>query len=136
MPDCDNQWKIDVNDRYERAVGVVTSLSSASLVLPILFLKDIAKINSVTSFASSLNSWALWGWGLLSLSILSGIIYYFSSAKWVKLAWGKEADIFWLRVDEKFIEGLLDLSYFLMMTGFLSGLGAMIVFMVTFTTSA
>jgi hypothetical protein len=136
MPDCTNQWKIDVNDRYERAVGVVTSLSSASLVLPILFLKDIAKIDSVTSFATSLNHWAFLGWGLLSLSILSAIIYYFSSAKWVKLAWGQQADIFWLSVNEQFIEWLLDISYFLMMTSFISGLATMIIFMVTFTTSA
>ena len=135
MSECENQWKIDVNDRYERAVGVVTSLSSASLVLPILFLKDIASINSVTSFATSLNYWTFGGWILLSLSILSGIIYYFSSAKWVKLAWGQSADIFGIQVRERLIENLLDITYFIMMTGFLTGLAAMIVFMVTFTTN-
>lgn len=135
MPDCVNQWKLDVNDRYGRAVGVVTSLSSASLVLPILFLKDVAKINSATSFASSLNAWAYWGWGLLSLSILSAIIYYFSSAKWVKLAWGKQADIFGIPVKDDLIEKFLDISYFLMMTGFITGLAAMTLFMVNFTTS-
>lgn len=130
------QWMLDVNDRYERAVGVVTSLSSASLVLPIFFLKDIAHINSVRSFADSLNCWAYSGWILLSLSILSGIIYYFSSAKWVKLAWGENTDIFGINVTIPFIENLLDGSYFVMMTGFFLGLGAMIKYTLTFTTVA
>lgn len=134
MADCPNQWKLDVNDRYERAVGVVTSLSSASLVLPIFFLKDIAEIDSVQSFSGSLNCWAYSGWVLLSLSVLSGIIYYFVSAKWVKLAWNQSTDIFGYPVNEEFIENLLDRSYFVMMTGFFLGLGTMIKYMVTFTT--
>ena len=132
MSECKNQWKLDVNDRYERGVGVVTSLSSASLVLPILFLKDIAGIGTTRSFAESLSCWVYSGWFLLSLSVLSGIIYYFCSAKWVKLAWEKPTDIFGMSVQEPFIEKLLDYCYFLMMTGFLLGLSAMIVYMVTF----
>jgi len=136
MSNCPNKWKLDVNDRYERGVGVVTSLSSASLVLPILFLKDIAQISSTKSFVSSLSCWTYSGWFFLSLSVLSGIIYYFCSAKWVKLAWDKKADIFGKEVNESFVENLLDGSYFLMMTGFILGLGSMVIYMVTFTTSA
>lgn len=37
MNEFKNQWKIDVNDRYQKAVSVVVSLSTASLVLPIIF---------------------------------------------------------------------------------------------------
>ena len=136
MAECPNQWKLDVNDRYGRGVGVVISLSSASLVLPIIFLKDIAHISSTQSFAKSLTCWAYSGWVLLSLSVLSGVIYYFCSAKWVKQAWGKDADIFGIEVTEDFIENLLDGSYFVMMSGFLLGLGAMIMYMVTFTIGA
>ncbi|MFO1418464.1 MAG: hypothetical protein U1E83_07305 [Methylotetracoccus sp.] len=135
MSDCSEQWKLDVNDRYERAVGVVTSLSSASLVLPVLFLKDIAQINTVRSFAASLNCWAYAGWILLSFSILSGIIYYYLSAKWAKLAWGKDADIFGIGVQANCVERLLDVSYFVMMGGFLMGLAIMLTFMVTFTAN-
>ena len=92
MPECPNQWQLDVNDRYARGVGVVLSLSSAALILPIFFLKDIVNITSTQSFANVLSYWTYLGWFMLSVSIVSGIIYYFCSAKWVKLAWDKEAD--------------------------------------------
>ena len=133
MSDCQNQWKLDVNDRYGRGVGIVISLASASLVLPLLFLKDVAKISDTLSFSNSLSFWAYFGWVLLSMSVLSGIAYYFCSAKWVKLAWGKEADIFGTKVTELTVEKLLDGSYFLMMTGFVLGLASMITYIVTFT---
>jgi hypothetical protein len=38
------QWKIDVNDRYQKAAGLVISLSTASLMLPIFFLKNILAV--------------------------------------------------------------------------------------------
>jgi hypothetical protein len=135
MSNCKNQWKLDVNDRYARGVGVVTSLSTTSLVLPIFFLKDIAKISSTQSFANSLSCWAYLGWILLTLSIISGILYFYFSAKWVKLAWEKEADIFWFRAQEPGVEILLDGSYFVMMAGFVLGVASMIWFTVTFTTN-
>ena len=135
MPETTNQWKMEVNDRYARGVGVVTSLSTASLVLPIFFLKDIALISSTASFANSLSCWAYLGWALLGFSALSGILYYYFSAKWVKLAWVGKADIFGKDIGESCTEKLLDGSYFVMMTGFLLGVTSMIAFMVTFTTS-
>ena len=136
MTNCTNQWKLDVNDRYGRAVGIVISLASASLFLPILFLKDIALITSTQSFADSLTYWAYIGWLLLSLSVVSGILYYFFSAKWVKLAWGQQADIFGKKVVEGSVEKLLDACFFLMMVGFVIGISAMITFMTTFTPNA
>ena len=136
MSDCEEQWKIDVNDRYARGVGVVISLSSTALVLPILFLKDIAKINLTQSFANSLSCWAYIGWALLALSVISGILYFYFSAKWVKLAWKKGADIIGCKAHESGVELLLDGSYFLMMAGFILGVASMIWFMVTFTTNA
>ena len=136
MPECPNQWQLDVNDRYARGVGVVLSLSSAALILPIFFLKDIVNITSTQSFANVLSNWTYLGWFMLSVSIVSGIIYYFCSAKWVKLAWDKEADIFGIPVGKPRVERYLDFSYFLMMSGFIIGLGAMIIYMMTFTIRA
>lgn len=132
--DCLNKWKLDVNDRYQKAVGVVTSLSTAALVLPIFFVKDVAKLNGVQSIAGALSSWWVYvGWALLAISVLSGIIYFFCSAKWVKLAWEKEADIFGIKVSDEFVEMMLDGSYFLMMAGFVTGFVCILVFIVNFS---
>src|SRR5436190_10020017 len=118
MSDCPGQWKLDVNDRYQHAVGIVTSLSTAALVLPVLFLKDVAGLSANRSMADALNLWAYAGWVLLAMSILGAIIYYYSSAKWVKLAWKQPTDMFGIAVHERFVEKALDLSYFAMMAGF------------------
>jgi hypothetical protein len=132
--ECPNQWKLDVNDRYQKAVGVVTSLSTAALVLPIFFVKDVAKLNGVQSIAGALSSWWVYvGWPLLAISVLSGIIYFFCSAKWVKLAWEKEADIFGRKVSDEFVEMMLDGSYFLMMAGFVTGFVCILAFIVNFS---
>ncbi len=136
MPDCPEQWKIDVNDKYQQAVGVVTSLATGSMILPILFLKDIAGSTTNRAIADLLNGWAYAGWGCLGASILSAIGYCYSSAKWVKLAWKQEADMFNRKVKDPFVETSLDVTYFVMMTGFIVGLALIVVFMVTFTTPA
>jgi hypothetical protein len=131
MSDCPEQWNLDVNDRYQAAVGVVSSLSTASMVLPIFFLKDIVNFVSGGSILDALNCWAFIGWGLLAISVMSAIVYYYSSAKWVKLSWKKSTDMFGIAVVASFVERVLDLSFFLMMAGFVSGLVCMLIFMIT-----
>jgi hypothetical protein len=131
MSDCPGQWRIDVNDKYQQAVGVVTSLATASMILPIFFLKDIMGTNS-SSLANMLNRWAYAGWACLAIAVLSAIVYYYSSAKWVKLSWERPADMFGIAVTEPFVERVLDITYFLMMSGFVGGLALMIVFITTF----
>jgi putative oxidoreductase len=133
--ECQNKWKLDVNDRYQKAVGVVVSLSTAALTLPIFFLKDIVDKKGLHSIAQVLSLSVYLGWVLLSISVLSGIIYYFCSAKWVKLAWGQRADIFCINVTEVSVERMLDVSYFLMMTGFLGGVFSILEFVVTFSVN-
>jgi len=129
---CPNQWKLDVNDRYQMAVGVITSLSTASFVLPLFFLKQVLNLHD-KSIADALSGWVYVGWAGLAISIASAIVYYFCSAKWVKLAWEKEADIFGIKVGNALVEKLLDYSYFLMMVGFIGGFACTIIFMVTYT---
>ncbi len=133
MSECPEQWKLDVNDRYQAAVGVVSSLATASLVLPIFFLKDIVTSGPGKSIADSLTYLVIIGWLLLGLSILSAIVYQYSSAKWVKLAWKKDADMFGWPVKVNQVESALDFSYFLMMIGFLGGVVCMVIFMATFS---
>lgn len=132
MGDCPNQWKLDVNDRYQKAVGVVTSLSTAASTFPIFFLKDLLEIKGARSIAEVLSFSVYLGWIFLAVSVLSGISYYFCSAKWTKLAWGKEADVFGIDVKEGPVETMLDVSYFFMMAGFVGGVFCILKFVVDF----
>lgn len=130
MPECPEQWKIDVNDKYQQAVGVVISLSTASMILPILFLKDVVgATHSITYF---LNTWAYAGWVCLAASVLTAICYYYTSAKWVKLAWRQETKMFRWHVEHDFVEAVLDRTYFVMVGGFIAGLALMVIFMARF----
>ena len=130
------QWKIDVNDRYQKAAGLVISLSTASLMLPIFFLKNILAVGGDKAIIDVVDKYVYWGWSLLGASIFSGILYLFFSAKWVKLSWKKETDIFWIPVNKKWTEHLLDWSYFMMMGGFLGGIACILKYMATYVIAS
>ncbi|MGH9747357.1 MAG: hypothetical protein ACRD59_14770 [Candidatus Acidiferrales bacterium] len=126
------RWKLDVNDRYQKAVATVITLSSAALVSPIVFLKDMLSLGEHNSIVTLLNRTAYIGWILLAVSIVCGLLYYYFSAKWTKLALTKSADVLWVPLNEKFSELALDLTYFFMMIGFLGGTACMLRFMATY----
>jgi len=134
MSSCPDQFKLDVNDRYQKGVALVTSLSTASLILPILFLKDIVNVTGNQTVADALTSDVYLGWKMLATSIFLGVLYYFFSAKWVKLAWGKSTDIFWVPVSEGFVEYLLDASYLVMMICFGGGMYYILSFVVEYSS--
>jgi hypothetical protein len=125
----DEQWKLEVNDRYQKAVGTVISLSTAAVGAPFVFLKDIHGNQAIRHV---LTCPAYLGWSLLAISIVSAVVYYFFSAKWVKLALVNDADFFWIPLGKGFVEVVLDISYFLMMAGFLAGVYFMVQFMLTY----
>jgi len=127
-----DKYKMDVNDRYQRGVALVASLSTASLVLPILFLKDIVKVTPPKTISDALTTSVYFGWALLAASIILGILYYYFSAKWVKLAWGKSTDICWLKTNEDVVEFFLDYSYLFMMLSFVSGLYFILSFIIDY----
>ena len=128
-PATDEQWKLEVNDRYQKAVGTIISLSTAAVGAPFVFLKDIHGNQAIRNV---LTCPAYWGWSLLAMSIVSAVVYYFFSAKWVKLALVNRADFFWIPLKKRFVEVVLDISYFLMMAGFLAGVYFMVQFMLTY----
>jgi hypothetical protein len=125
----DEQWKLEVNDRYQKSVGTVISLSTATLGAPFVFLKNI---HGDQPIGNVLTHSAYRAWYLLAASIVSAVVYYFFSAKWVKLTLANKADLFGLSIGKWFVELVLDVSYFLMMVGFLAGVYCMVQFMVTY----
>jgi hypothetical protein len=122
MPDTQN-WRIEVNDRYQKVVDVVLGLATASLILPILFLRTFLGLPETTPVLPKLNRWAFAGWGLLLISMLFGIVFYYASAKWVKLALGQP-----LCLSARALENVLDIVFWLMVACFLVGLICMLLF--------
>src|SRR5687768_13322191 len=84
MPECPEQWRVDVNTKYQHAVGVITSLATGGMLIPIFFLKDVTGTPAGTNIADLFNWQVYVGLSLLSVSVLSAIGYHFGSAKWTK----------------------------------------------------
>jgi hypothetical protein len=130
-PATDGHWKLDVNDRYQKAVGTVVTLATLALGGPFIFLKNLTGKSLLSVFTPT----AVLGEGLLGLSIVCAVAYYFFSAKWVKLALLGKADFFKITMKDWFVEFALDASYFLMMIGFLAGVFFVVEFMTTYVPS-
>ena len=122
------KWKIETNDRYQRVIGILISLATATLFLPIVIVKDILPVPKNVAVFDHLTPSVIISWCLLSLAILSGMIFNYLSAKWVKQAWGQEI---WFTSSR--LETLLDLTFWITAICFIAGLVIIICFAATFT---
>jgi len=120
-----HKWRMDVNDRYQKVVDAILNLATASLILPILFLRSFIGVPDGTPILPKLSCLAFIAWALLLCAIIFGILFYYASAKWVKLALGQRV---WLSATA--LERVLDWAFWLMVFSFLSGLICFIVFAV------
>jgi len=120
------KWKIEVNDRYQKVIGSVVALATASLVLPALFLREFLGVPKETALMPLLNPRVYLSWGLLFTSVILGIVFYYLSAKWVKSAWGQPVAL------SASIERLLDISFGLSVACFVMGIGALLWFIAPF----
>lgn len=127
---ADEHWKLDVNERYQRAVNTIITLATLVLGGPFLFLKTLPPGKSLLTVLGS----TVWGEVLLGISILCAVIYFFFSAKWVKLALIGKADFFWTPLSKDVVEWVLDLSYLLMMLSFLVGVFFIVKFMTIYVS--
>lgn len=74
-------WRLATNTQYHETMKIVVNLATASLVLPTVM---IANINP----GGQLNIWAYGAWALLFLSILLCMLFFYASAKYVKVVSG------------------------------------------------
>jgi hypothetical protein len=129
-------WRLDTNDRYRDAVKVVMDLSTASLVVPIFFLRDILRIPKDQALADVLNCKVYGSWISLALAIVLGFVFYYCSAKWVRLAWGKEAGLFGIKTNEGVVETWLEVSFWGTVIAFLLGISLILWYVVTFKAAS
>jgi hypothetical protein len=87
MPDNENKtekekgWRLAANTQYQEAMKIVVNLATASLVLPTVLIKNFQP-------EGHLNNWAYRSWMLFFLSILFCMLFFYASAKYVKVVSG------------------------------------------------
>lgn len=110
-------WKIAVNDRYQKLVDLMVTLSVAAFVLPGLFLKDFLHVKPGTPLIKCLGEKIYVSWFFLALTIFSAGVFYYFSAKWIKNAAGQDT-----LLGEFVIRLFLNISYWVMIFAFIFAL--------------
>ena len=121
--EASREWKSRANAEYQKVVGAITALSTAALVLPPFFLRDFAGIADGKPLLPHLSGAAFVSWSLLLLCILFAILFQYTSAKWLKQAYGGN-----VALSETALERWLDWSFWLSTGSFIGGLGFLLVF--------
>jgi hypothetical protein len=123
MSDVHDQWKIEVNDRLCALVDVLLGLSTGALVLPTVFLRTFLGVQEDQPLGQRLTCSAYVGILGFGLAILTGLVFRYTSAKWVKLSWGQP-----VKFGSKATERILDCLFWLMVVSFFVGLASFLFF--------
>lgn len=117
-----HEWKSKANAEYQKVIASLLSLSTATLVVPPLFLKDLMGVKPGISLFESVSCSVAIAWGCLFVCITCCLIFYYASAKWLKQAYGGEVN--WT---EESIERSLDFTFWIAVISYLIG-----IFIITF----
>jgi len=99
--DDERKAKIAVNDMYQKAVNSILALSTAALVLPIVFFRDVVGITGKNVVGGYLHG-IISSWIPLLFSITCCIFFYFFSATHIKSLYNLEISRFWKNHAEAF----------------------------------
>jgi hypothetical protein len=112
---------IAIHDRYQRIVGLVMGAATASLVLPLPFLRMILSVPPKRPIVEYLSLPIYLSWSALLLSLLSSIFYFYFSAQWVRHACGEPTSL-----GARSLERIQRLLFRLAIFGFLTGIGGLL----------
>ena len=131
------EWQIPTNAQYQEAMKIVINLATASLVLPIALIKAFLNLGPNAAVKDHLNKWAYRSWGLFFSSLVCSMVFFWASAKFVKLVYGGEEKCGKLTKrlsggkecwSEKFFETTRDVMAFLAIASFATGLVCLLIF--------
>jgi hypothetical protein len=125
-------WRIETNSRYKDVVKMIINFSVAALSIPIFVPRTILGIDPKIALIQIFDCRIYWGWVALVFSILSGIIFYYASAQWIRLAWGLDTKFMCFNVNNKSVENILDWSFWSSIIFFLLGLSLTLWFLVSY----
>lgn len=122
-------WRLDTNERYREVSRTVMGLATASLFLPVFLAREYLGIEKDIPLENILGSYVFyWVWGLLGVSIFSGIVFHYLSAKWVRMAWGKKAGVLGFDASKNFVEKAMEVFFWGTVLTFIVGLGVVLIF--------
>jgi hypothetical protein len=134
LPLPKDEWKLKANASYQEVMKTLMTLVTASLVLPIWFVRNFVPGGDKQPIREYLQSrpWAYRSWASLAGSLVCGMLFYLASAKFVKVVCGGGGET-WPKqcfgIDpENFFEGVRDTSGVLMAVLFIAGLVAAFLF--------
>lgn len=115
-------WRIETNSRYKDVVKMIINFSVAALSIPIFVARYILGIDSSISLMQIFDFRIYSSWFLFLFSILFGIVFFYASAQWIRLAWELPTVFMFFKVKDKSVERILDWSFWLSIIFFLVGL--------------
>src|SRR5207248_10545480 len=86
LPLPEDEWKLKVNAQYQEGIKLLMSFVTAGLVLPIVLERNSVGPDEMA--ARFLTSSAYIFWVCLFVSLLCGMLFYWSSSKFVKVVCG------------------------------------------------
>ena len=126
-------WKLDTNAKYSDVVKTVLPLATASLLLPVFLARELLGIKGEKPLAEVFSCSIYLAWFFLGVSILAGIFFQYLSAKWVRIAWGKKAGIFFSKdTPESRVECWMEISFWCCALLFCFGVALTLVFFVSY----
>lgn len=129
-------WKIDTNAKYSDVMKSILGLATASLMLPVVMSRNFLAIKSTIPLSEVLSCSIYISWIAFGLSIISCVMFQYLSAKWVRIAWGKPAGIFFCKhTSEKRTESLMEGSFWLAVLSFLLGIFLTIYYFLNYSSA-
>ena len=129
-------WKKDTNDKYNDVLKSVVNLATASLLLPVFFARTFLNVPSRIPLSDIFTCSIYLAWVFASLSIFCGLLFQYCSAKWLRKAHSKKAGLLWWSDnEEKTIECVMEVSFWLCVIFFIIGLSLTTWFFLTFQES-
>jgi glucan phosphoethanolaminetransferase (alkaline phosphatase superfamily) len=127
-------YRLDSNARYREVVKFVMTYALASITVPILFARNLLVLSANVSLVSIFDWKVYCSWLFCVLSILSGLVFYYASAVWIRLAWGKPSALFGIEMNDKRTESVLDWTFWLSISFWGIGFVLIILFFLFFVT--
>jgi hypothetical protein len=83
-----NNWKLVVDRNYQDVMNTLMSLTTASLVVPFLLIKNFLAVPKDQPLSKYLPCAAYWFWALMFASLVCDAVFFYASAKFIKVVLG------------------------------------------------
>jgi hypothetical protein len=117
LPLKKDEWKLKANANYQEVMKTLMTIMTASLVLPVWFIRNFLPAGQNEPTGKYLYPWAYCSWIFLALALVFGMLFYAASAKFVKVVCGGRETR-----SESFFENARDWSGGAAVVSFLLGL--------------